>query len=1021
MITDVPPDIRNGKLQYQVLFPDFTDRVSEDQLRACLEGRMNPIDLLREGNLGTPKDLRRTLIHVRLTGKLADLIYSMEATNTDFYAYQFKPVIKLLKAPTNSILIADEVGMGKTIEAGLIWTELRSRFNFKRLVILCPAALREKWRDELSNKFGVQPSICDPRETLRILGDRDAHARGFSIICSTQSLRPPSNWEHPEYDTAEAAKLARFLQGNESEDPLVDLLVVDEAHHMRNSGTQTNRLGQMMRRVSDYLVLLSATPIHNHSKDLHSLLHLLDPDTFSNFEDCDEILTANRPLVRARETVLRGNTSAANLISELREAMTNRLLKGNRQLEALLSRITDNALNSIPERSQIAYRLETANLLGHTMTRTRKRDVEENRVVRDPKAEFIPMTVVEQEFYDFVTKIVSDYARDRAANEAFLLVAPQRQTASCMPAALKSWRARQIEIPEDQLSYTEQDEEKHRQMGPLIQKLVQNSSEFVDLDALVRNDSKYERLKTVLNSIFSDMPKQKKEKVVIFSTFHGTLKYLSKRLDKDNIRNTVLRGGSRQAKEDIIDEFWSPGGPSVLLSSEVGGEGIDLQCSWILINYDLPWNPMRVEQRIGRIDRIGQESEKILIWNLFYAETVDARIYKRLYDKLDLCRNALGDFEAILGEDIQKLTQELLVRGLTPQQQEERIRRTALALEAKKLDEERLEAEAADLVAYGDYILRQVDAARDLHRWIGGTDLFTYVHDFLNLNYPGCDIGETDKEKHRYKLSLTTEAKYALSEFVRQNNLSGQTNLTEPNTTPVTCQFENRVSTTTYKSIEIISQFHPLIRFVSAKIAETVAQIRPAVSVKVAIESLDKNLSWKPQPGIYVIAVSLWSVRGLREVEQLVYAAVSLDDADRLLRVDEAERLASVCASHGKPWLEAKHDCDLNNVLNIANDRLFGSIAERFEVFVAEESAQNEDRADIQERNLERHFLEHQKSLQKTIDDMKAQGNTRLLPANEGRLKAHEERYKHKKRDIFSRRNVTDKTDDISVVIALVE
>ena len=133
----------------------------------------------------------------------------MEATNTDFYAYQFKPVLKLLQTPTNGILIADVVGLGKTIEAGLIWTELRSRFNLNRLVILCPTALREKWHDELTNKMGLSPQICNAKEMLLILKDEKAHAKGFSIIASTQGLRPPRGWEDDK--TSNAAELARLL------------------------------------------------------------------------------------------------------------------------------------------------------------------------------------------------------------------------------------------------------------------------------------------------------------------------------------------------------------------------------------------------------------------------------------------------------------------------------------------------------------------------------------------------------------------------------------------------------------------------------------------------------------------------------------------------------------------------------------------------------------------------------------------------------------------------------------------
>lgn len=1014
MITDVPPRLRNGRQIFQVRFPDIVERIYEDQLEPVPEERMNPLDLLADGKLGTPKDLRRTLTHVRLTGRLADIIYSMEATNTDFYAYQFKPVLKLLQTPTNGLLIADEVGLGKTIEAGLAWTELRSRFNLKRLVVLCPAALREKWRDELVNKMGLSPVICDAKETLRILKDEQSHLKGFAIVASIQGLRPRRGWDDPEENQSDAAKLARFLQSMESEERLVDLLVVDEAHHMRTPEAQTNRLGRLMRGVSDYLILLTATPIHNKNQDLFSLLHLLDPDTFERHEDFDEILNANAPLVRARDQVLRGSITATDLTSTLQEAQANPLLNGNRQLETLLSGISDEALGSFSERSRIAYRLETINLLGHAITRTRKRDVKEWRVIREPQREFVPMSEIEAEFYEVVTEIVIDYSMSRDINEAFLLVTPQRQMASCMPAALKSWRERRIEIPEDQLSGTPEDNKQRDELGPLTAELVDRSNEFVDLDDLIASDTKYQRLREMLAEFFKLHPAAK---VIVFSTFRGTLAYLAGRLSEDRISTIVLQGGGRRSKDEIIQEFRSPDGPSVLLSSEVGGEGVDLQFSWVVINYDLPWNPMRVEQRIGRVDRLGQESEKVLIWNLFYAETVDARIYERLYEKLDLCRTALGDFEAILGEEVKKLTQSLLTGRLTPKQQRDRIDQTAQALETLKQEEENLESEAAHLVAYGDYILQQVQAARDMNRWINGADLYSYVTDFLNIHYPGYTLNKTVGGDHEYRLSLTAEFKHDLAEFIRVKNLAGQTRLTQPATTPVVCVFENRVIAGARTSKETISQFHPLVRFISARISETAAQLRPAVSVKISADDLDIPL----KPRIYVVAVSLWSVQGLRDVEKLVYEAAALEEPESLLGENDTERLTAACASKGSVWLEANHGCDLAQAHEVANDRLFGVLDDRFWRYVEEEKAQNNDRADIQERNLERHTTRQRETILGTIEKLRAAQKEKLIPANEGRLMALEERAKQQKRTIDSRREVTPHTTEICVVLALVE
>ena len=454
-----------------------------------------------------------------------------------------------------------------------------------------------------------------------------------------------------------------------------------------------------------------------------------------------------------------------------------------------------------------------------------------------------------------------------------------------------------------------------------------------------------------------------------------------------------------------------------MLSSEVGGEGVDLQFSWVVINYDLPWNPMRVEQRIGRVDRLGQESEKVLIWNLFYADTIDARIYECLYDKLDLCRNALGDFETILGEEIKKLTRDLILGHLSPRQQEERINQTTQALATRKQEEERLEADAAYLVAYGDYILQQVRAAHDMNRWINGTDLLAYVTDFLNAHYPGYELRETDGQKYEYELSLNNEARHDLSEFIRLNNLSGQTQLDHYSTKPIACRFKNRVLAGKPERKETISQFHPLVRFISDRISKTVPQLRPAVSVKVARSDLDIPLGL----GIYVLAASLWRIKGLRDVEKLVYAVVPLDRPETLLGEDEAEHLAITCAAKGRHWLEVRHQCELQRVHHIANEVLFGTLDDHFERYIEEERNQNEDRADIQERHRHRHFSKQKEVIERTLKNLIETGKTRVIPATEGRLRHLDDWDERKRREIESRRKITSDSEEIFVAVVLIE
>ena len=161
----------------------------------------------------------------------------------------------------------------------------------------------------------------------------------------------------------------------------------------------------------------------------------------------------------------------------------------------------------------------------------------------------------------------------------------------------------------------------------------------------------------------------------------------------------------------------------VLLSSEVGSEGLDLQFCKHLINYDLPWNPMKVEQRIGRIDRFGQNSKFITVINFIYEDTIDQRIYDRLFKRLNVCEVALGGFETILGEELNKLENDLFFSGINKEQEEKRIEQTAIAIENKKKEQDNLEKEAAGLIAHGDYILNKVKAAKEFNRGITTGDL----------------------------------------------------------------------------------------------------------------------------------------------------------------------------------------------------------------------------------------------------------------------------------------------------------
>lgn len=996
----------------QVQFPESIKWKPENQLEIVENFQLSPLDMLESKKLGRPIDFRRALTHIKLSGALADVLYSMEATNTDFYPYQFKPVLKMLESPTNGILIADEVGLGKTIEAGLIWVELKSRYDLRKLLILCPAALREKWQYELQSKMGVQAEICNAQQALDILSNLDKQARGFAIICSIQGLRPPSGWSRDDNIKTASKKLAQYLQLKENDERLIDLLVIDEAHHLRNQETQTHEIGQLCRNVSEHTVLLTATPIHTTNQDLLSLLKLLDPDTFSDSFSFSRILKANSPLIQARDLVLGPNCEVESLTKIIAQAKNDPLLENSKQLSLIIeSGLTDKNLRSREFRSQLAHRLETVNLLGHVITRTRKREVTEWRVIRIPILESVSLTDSERMFYNLVTDLVAKYAEQLDINELFLLAQPQRQMTSSMAASLIAWQEKLIEIEEvEELNETG---DKKRSLGPLITEIVFNSLDFVELKDLINFDSKFDRLNEIVQKYLQDHPA---EKIIIFSAFRSTIKYLSNRLYDNGITNIILMGGQVETKDEIIQQFRNSKGPSVLLSSEVGGEGVDLQFSRVIINYDLPWNPMRIEQRIGRIDRLGQKADAVLIWNIVLDNTIDSRIYRRLYERLNLCQYALGDFESILGEKIGRLEMELLSGKLTPEQQEHRIEQTAQALETIKLQGEKLEEEASHLVAYGDYILNQVRAAKELHRWISPEDIYMYVSNFISIYYPGSMIQRDLEDKTLFKIELSNQAKSDLAEYIRLNKIQPVSSLSTA-AGSTNCRFDSMVFGVQNRRVETISQLHPLVKMIKYKLNVGDNQVTPAIATIIRLENLELDLS----PGEYVLAVVHWKFKGLQSTEKLIYAARSLHKSDEIIDSIDAEKLANAIVLNGADWLEAQNTLDMNDVIKLAKIILWDVIDVDYTHFVEELTAKNEDRANIQLHNLTQHEVSQEKKLSEIEMNHYNAGRASLGKATRGRIEALKKRVILKRTKIENERKTEHSSNELAIALISIQ
>ncbi|MBD3375025.1 helicase [candidate division KSB1 bacterium] len=984
----------------QVQFPDRTRWLPEYNLEIIDDLVDDPLDLFMQKQLFRVDDLRQTMAHVRLSGRLVDLIYSMEITNTDFYAYQFKPILKLLESVNRGLLIADEVGLGKTIEAGLIWTELRSRYDFRRLLVLCPAVLREKWQYELKYRFGIRAEIVNAYETFKRLKEAvDYSQSDFTMICSMQGLRSKRN------ERREKSELEKLLEDYENETPMIDCLIVDEAHYMRNPESKTSKLGRQLRAVSDYILLLSATPIHLASNDLFQLLNLVDADTFSRPTDFDEILKANRPLIEIREYLLKKELSKREFLDLITKAQTHPLLESSRQLAGYRDNPPgDEELKDRHFRSELADKFDTINILGNVLSRTRKRDVIEDRVIRNPHAEKIEMTIAEQEFYERVTDQVRQYCAMHNHPEGFILVTPQRQMSSCMAAALREWQQKREQLEE--MMFEDLDE--FSEMGPLTQELVRNSAQMGDFQDLYQTDSKYNRLKKVLEQNFQEFPT---DKVILFSYFRATIKYLSERLARDGIESLILRGGEKTSKSKILEEFKNSKKHKILLSTEVGSEGIDLQFCRFLINYDLPWNPMRVEQRIGRIDRLGQKADKIMIWNILYDGTIDSRIYDRLYKRLNIFENSLGGLEPIIGAEIRKLTFDLLSNKLTPEEETARIDQSAQALAQTQLAEQKLEEEATNLIAYGDYLLNKINAARDLGRWINGDDLKNYVIQFMNANYTGCKFEQIVSDHMDFNILLNEKAKHDLEEFIKNKKLVN-TPLIRNNPHPVKCRFDNKLFHQDGR-FEIINQVHPIIRFINHEIERSDRPNYPAVAIKMS----KRNCAAQVEQQYYAFCVQKWSVRGLQDIEKLYYCAMPLSDSVGFLSESSAEDLITKAYLHGNEWSGAQNELNWDHAVEIVKDHCLPFCEDEYENYCTEIKNKNYDRADLQLQQLENHLQNQVVQKTRIRDEHLRLGRKSLAAATDGQINAVKSRVNRARIEINNKKEPVFNKIDISVGI----
>jgi SNF2 family DNA or RNA helicase len=1006
-----------------------------DQLEPC--GEAEEIrDLLKTGRFGNPNDLRRILTFEKVKGNLTNIFYSMESSNTDFYAYQFRPVLKFLDSPVGRLLIADEVGLGKTIESMYIWKELQAREDACRLLIVCPAMLRDKWRDDIKTRFNYDATIIDAKGLLEATQSflQRGNPRTFIYITSLEGLRV-KNWDE-EIKNNNKASLARLLEDNPANDEssIFDLTIIDEAHYLRNPETASSKLGQLLREASRHLLLLTATPIQIRSNNLYQLLRLISPEDFFDPLTFEKMLDVNKPVTDALRLIWRNPPDLNAAKEAVQEAQQSDYFSNSSRLRQVNQELAGSTNLRPEEKVRIAQLLENSSLFGQYMTRSRKREVMEKRVQRKAQTLNVKFTLEEKQVYDYITYKIRRESRYKKKFEIFRLLARQRQMTSCMAAALEAWKENGIindflageddeelmyeifgsEFDNDSAMNINSRETNTNSYSPICP-FPENDTEFEKFIAkLKRNDTKYNKLVEFLKC---KLKENKQEKFVLFAFYRNTLTYLQKHLATDGINNSLIIGGmDRNDKQEILTEFQTNNTCSVLLSSEVGSEGIDLQFCRFIINYDLPWNPMRVEQRIGRLDRLGQKAERISIVNFSLKDTIEEYILEKLYDRIHLFEESIGDLEEILGEKTEALIWDFLNSELSDDELKQQAEQSITAIANEMEQQRKLENEAVNLVAFSDYILSRIEKSRSQGRWLRPEELKAFVEDFFQLQYPGTVITPLNSHLELFGIKLADEARVDLRQFCNQGQLSTPTRLYSQT---VSCFFDPKIAGAIGKyNHELLDPTHPLIKWILHKYkpesqAEEGAQNFQTVAVS---RITSQNLEVETGIGIYVYVIHRWQLSGLRKDNRLAYKVIKLGD-DSPLPDEEAEELVNKIALEGQQRPNASNLVDLEQVLNVY-DRCEELLREAFANAEEEFDAENADRCNVQENSAKAYADRKIRELKERIDRFKAEGKLTIIPADEGKIKKAEQDLNLSLKKIEHKRQI--KTSNLALAAGLI-
>ncbi len=561
-----------------------------------------------------------------------------------------------------------------------------------------------------------------------------------------------------------------------------------------------------------------------------------------------------------------------------------------------------------------------------------------------------------------------------------------RQAASCLPAALETaWATAKLD--DEALELTDiLPAELNAEKLPPDNRIVARTSRFAGID------SKFQKLLELMKMVQEEEPGAK---VLIFTFFVGTSRYLKERLTENGFKAVRIAGDvpsdpkrpDKDERGNVMRQFREDGDIQVLVSTEVGSEGLDFQFCHHLVNYDLPWNPMVVEQRIGRIDRFGQTSDSVHILNLVVEDTVEHRILYRLYERIGIFKESIGQLEAILGEEISELQRDYVTGKLTPEEAERRVELAAKAIELSRNNLEVLERNASNLFGHEDYLKDQLKRVGRLGRYISEKAMLAVIESFLQAHHPSTRLWEDLPGV--YRLNLSDPLRKQIQDASKRDEVW----IDRSQKGVLAFCFDGEQA---YHNpgVELINASHPFLKAAVNAVKQQLEIVfaRAAKAKLVLAHDEDDGLL---EGSYFILAYShvLEGIRARRILETIAWS----EPQKEILPAEFGERLLHLVLEEGIEWDDSQPAPPLLSDIWV---RMQSEARTRNRALFESEKRENEALYVRRKALLEAEFQHSQSVKEARLKTAHTRGRTRVLPALQGQIQKAEALFRSRIADL---------------------